>query len=34
LSGGFLVDLGVLEQAAEGLNGTLDAMGQQDVSAI
>jgi len=34
VSGGFLVDLFSLQQAADGVNGTLDEVGQQNVSAI
>ena len=34
MAGGFQVDLGALEQAAAGVNGTLDEVGQQSVSSI
>lgn len=34
MAGGFAVDLGALEQAAAGVNGTLDQVGRQRVSDI
>jgi hypothetical protein len=34
MSRGFLVDLSALRQAAQGVNGILDAVGQQNVSDI
>jgi hypothetical protein len=34
MSRGFLVDLSALQQAAQGVNGILDAVGQQNVSDI